>query len=256
MAYYPRFTSYLFHMKKLLIPIAVALSVGILPSLFADTNGTGSTSGTGSTETGSTNTGSESTGSTSTGSSNTGSTNTGSTNTGSTSTGSTSTGSTNTGSTNTGSTSTGSTSTGSTNTGSTSTGVVCGSGNLMTNLAAREAYIADLARLLAEKRVAYQAAMTLTGSAKKDAIKAANEKYRAGYKVAVKNFTLARKPILLCKKIEDKRNHHENEDRDRRSNDDNDKNKGNMKKFVKEVKKIEKKMEKNDDNRGRGRGRD
>lgn len=130
----------------------------------------------------------------------------------------------------------------------------------MTNLAAREAYIAELARLLAEKRVAYQAAMTLTGSAKKDAIKAANEKYRAGYKVAVKNFTMARKPLLLCKKIEDKRNHHENEDHDSDSNDDHNKNKGGMKKFVKEVKKIEKKMEKkmekDDDHRGRGRGRD
>jgi hypothetical protein len=130
----------------------------------------------------------------------------------------------------------------------------------MTNLAAREAYIRELSRLLAEKRVAYEAAMSLSGSAKKDAIKAANEKYRAGYKVAVKNFTIARKPLLLCKKMENKRNHHENEDHDDDKDDDRNKNKGGMKKFVKEVKKIEKKMEKkmekNDDNRGRGRGRD
>jgi hypothetical protein len=125
----------------------------------------------------------------------------------------------------------------------------------MTNLAAREAYVAELARLLAEKRVAYQAALTLTGSAKKDAIKAANEKFRAGQKTALKNLAIARKPIILCKKLEDKKNHHENEDRDRNGNDDHNKNKGDMKKLIKEVKKIEKKIEKKMENRGHGRGR-
>lgn len=217
------------------LPLIVG-SVILTPALFAETSGTGTTTGTGST-----------------------------------STGTTSTGTTNTGTTSTGSTSTGTTATGTTSTGTTSTGTIrCGSGNIISNLEAREVYLAEMMRLISEKKVAYQAALTLTGTAKTEAIKAANVKFRVGQKMAIEKFNLVRKENYfsrkICKKLTDDKNlrqknlddkksrNDSDDDNDEDEDDDNDNDRGRGNDDKKSIKKIEKEIKKiSKKNNGRGR---
>jgi hypothetical protein len=131
-----------------------------------------------------------------------------------TATGTTATGTTATGTTATGTTATGTTATGTTATGTTATGTHCmtGSGfeaNQAALMLAQKAFSTEVARLVAEKQVAYQATLSLTGTVRFDAMKAANLKFRTGFQVAIKTFNsikqnhkLHRFEIKDCKKIE------------------------------------------------------
>ena len=227
--------SFHFFMKKYLALYATICTLVAAPALFAETTGTGTATGTGTTA----NTGVVSTGSTSTGTTNTGVTNTGTSNTGAT------------------------------NTGSTGTGMSCtvGTGFQMNLINAQEKYSIELTRLITEKKTAYLAAMTLTGTAKVDALKAANLKFRTGHQAALKTLNTVKKEAkssllrdkMLCKnnkKNDDKKLKHSGDDErvGHDSNDDDnddDKQKGkdknkfqmkDLKKSLKEIKKIEKKF--------------
>ncbi|NRH20828.1 hypothetical protein HOO68_02160 [Candidatus Gracilibacteria bacterium] len=214
-------------MKKYLALYATICTLVAAPALFAETTGTGTITGTGTTV----NTGVVSTGTTNTGTSNTGTTNTGSTGTG--------------------------------------TSCTVGTGFQMDLIVAQEKYSIELTRLITEKKVAFLVAMTLTGTAKVDAIKAANLKFKTGHQAALKIRNTVKKDAkssllrdkMLCKnnkKNDDKKLKHsgDNEQIGHDSNDDDDdrdddkqkgkdKNKSQMKdlkKSFKEIKKIEKKF--------------
>ncbi len=75
-----------------------------------------------------------------------------------------------------------------TGTGTTGTGTHCnprsGTGVQIDPIVAQETYLTELVRLLSEKKTAYQAARSLSGSLRMDAINAANVKFRTGVKSA------------------------------------------------------------------------
>ena len=170
--------------------------------------------------------------------------------TGTTSTGTTSTGTTSTGATSTGTTSTGTTSTGTTSTGTTSTGVYCGtaSGVKVELAAIQQAFLVEMTRLINEKWAAYTSAMSLSGSLKTDAIKAANEKFRIWVQNAIKTRESAKqnKSNYQCKepKKEDYSNRnlekHNGKYDDKKHNDRND-DKKEIKNQIKDLKKDVKK---------------
>lgn len=200
--------------------IGVIATLAIVPAIFADTTGTGATTSTGSTSTGTV-------------------TSTGTTATGVTSTGTiVSTGTTLSGSTNTGTTSTGTVvSTGTTSTG-TSTRCLVQSGAKIDRIAAQQAYLSGMIQLLSNKKTAYQVSLTLSGSGKIAAIKAANETFRLGVKDLQKTLRAAKhnfRDDVMCKKVEKEGKRSEQEDR---------KSEKNEKKIEKSVKKIEKEIRK------------
>lgn len=189
--------SFTFFMKKYLALYAAICTTIVTPALFADTTGTGTTTATGTTNTGVISTGS----------------------------------------TNTGTTNTGTSSTGVTNTGSTGTVTSCtvGTGFQLDLIVAQEKYSIELTRLITEKKVAFLAAMTLTGTAKVDAIKAANLKFKTGHQAALKIRNTVKKDAkssllrdkMLCKnnkKNDDKKLKHSGDDEriGHDSNDDDD----------------------------------
>lgn len=192
--------------------IGIVAALAIVPAIFADTTGTGSTTSTGSTSTGTV----------------------------------TSTGTTSTGNTNTGTSLSGSTSTGTTNTGAViSTGSTClsASGVKIDRINAQQAYLSGMVQLLSNKKTAYQAALTLSGSGKITAIKAANEAFRIGVKDLQKTLKAAKRNIrddVMCGKIEDSHNDEDSDD-DKKSEKEDSKM---AKKIEKSVKKIEKEIRK------------
>lgn len=136
-------------------------------------------------------------------------------------------------------------------------------------IVAQEKYSIELTRLITEKKTAYLAAMTLTGTVKVDAIKAANLKFKTGHQAALKILNTVKKDAkssllrdkMLCKnnkKNDDKKLKHNKDDEriGHDSDDDNDDNDNNrqrgkndnksqmkdLKKSLKEIKKIEKKF--------------
>ncbi len=105
-------------------------------------------------------------------------------------------------------------------------------------LASQEAYVRELSRLITEKKTSYTTAQSLTGTARTDALKAGNEKFRIGVKAAQKTLKSLKetykKQKMECKK----------DDRE----DDKDRNHKNIKSIMKKLEK------KNHDNNSRGRG--
>ena len=198
-------------MKNYIIVTAIA-SILLVPALFADTTGTGTTTSTGTTSTGTTGTGTTGTGTTGTGTTGTGTTGTGTTGTGTTGTGTSGTGTTGTGTTGTGTTGTGTTGTGTTGTGTTGTGVNCNTGstvqaNQAALLAAQQIFSTEIARLVAQKQTAYSGAQTLTGTARVTALQSANVAFRTGFMTAIKKLNAVKQSnrahhsdIRECKK--------------------------------------------------------
>lgn len=143
--------------------------------------------------------------------------------------------------TSTGTTSTGVvTGTGTTGTGTTGTGLSCMTGGIiqLDILAAQEAYIRELSRLITEKKTSYIAAQVLTGSARVDVLKASNEKFRTGIKAAQKTLK-SLKETYKKQKMECKKSDREH---------DKDRNHKNINSIIKKLEK------KNHDNNSRGRG--
>lgn len=176
-----------------------------------------------------------------------------------------------TGTTNTGVTNTGTSNTGTTNTGSTGTGANCtvGTGFQMSLISAQEKYAIELTRLITEKKTAYLAAMTLTGTAKVDAIKVANLKFKTGHQLALEALSTVKKEekssffhnkTLCTNNRNNMRREHNNDDerighetddngddRDhnrKRGKDDNKSQMKDLKKSFKEMEKMEKKFSK------------
>ena len=95
-------------------------------------------------------------------------------------------------------------------TGTTATGTDCSTASWVkaNMVTAQQVFLTEMTRLITEKWVAYTAALSLSGSLKTDAIKAANVKFRAGVKAAIQTRELAKKNnkslFLSCKKHEDK----------------------------------------------------
>jgi hypothetical protein len=82
-----------------------------------------------------------------------------------------------------------------------------------------------MTRLLAEKRAAYQSALTLSGTVQMTAIKAANIKFRAGQKVAIAKLHDAKRQNKIsrtCKKIEKHESKDDDRDDDKKDKHDED----------------------------------
>lgn len=138
-------------------------------------------------------------------------------------------------------------------------------------IVAQEKYSIELTRLITEKKTAYLAAITLTGTAKVDALKAANLKFKTGHQAALKALNTVKKDAkssflrgkMLCKnnkKHDDNKPRHSGDDEriGHDSNDDDDDNDNHrqrgrdanksqmkdLKKSLKQIEKIEKKLSK------------
>ena len=118
-----------------------------------------------------------------------------------------------------------------------------GSGSQIDILIAQEKFSLELTRLIAEKKTAYLAAQSLTGSAQVNALQVANLKFRTGYQIALKTMKSIkhekRWDRLGCK-IEKKIDKHDENKDDDDNNHDKKYEMKNSKKLFKEMKKMSK----------------